>query len=125
MSEHIVLLGDSIIDNGRYVPEGAPDVRTQLIAATRSRGWSVTQRALDGAVMQNVMELQLHQMPPDATVMLLSVGGNDGLHTLAHLKHAPWTTLTTFFSKFRLEYETLLDHMLATVKGVPLVVCTI
>jgi hypothetical protein len=45
---HIVLLGDSIFDNGAYV-SGGPDVVAQL----RSRlpqGWEATLLAVDGAV---------------------------------------------------------------------------
>src|SRR4051812_6637793 len=92
--EHIILLGDSIIDNGHYIPEDAPNVCTQLRHAVAARGWKVTQLAVDGSLMEHVKNIQLHQMPLDATVMVLSVGGNNGLHTLAHLKRAPWTTLT-------------------------------
>jgi hypothetical protein len=35
-ARHAVLLGDSVFDNGRYVP-GEPDVVTQLGAALKAR----------------------------------------------------------------------------------------
>jgi lysophospholipase L1-like esterase len=125
VAEHIVLFGDSIIDNARYIPMGAPSVVTQLERAVAGRGWKVTRLAFDGAIMEHVKNIQVPQTPTDATVMVLSVGGNNGLQTLARLKAEFWTTLTSFFQAFRLEYETLLDYMLDTVKNVPLIVCTI
>lgn len=124
--EHILLLGDSIIDNTTYVPDGAPNVITQLSEAIKTRrGWRTTQRARDGAIMAHVSQEQLYQLPADTTVILLSVGGNDGLRALAKLRKAPWQTMTTFFSQFRLEYEALLDQIKKDYPRVALVVCTI
>ena len=44
---HIVLLGDSVIDNKAYVGEG-PDVAEQLRKLSPKK-WGVTRLALDGA----------------------------------------------------------------------------
>jgi hypothetical protein len=49
---HIVLLGDSIFDNGAYV-QGGPDVIRQLQAKLPD-GWSATLCAVDGSMVQNV-----------------------------------------------------------------------
>jgi lysophospholipase L1-like esterase len=73
---HIVLLGDSIFDNGRYVP-GEPDVVEQLRSALPG-GWSATLLAVDGAVTSGVAG-QLTRLPRDATHLVISVGGNDAL----------------------------------------------
>ena len=73
---HIILLGDSIFDNGVYVP-GQPDVVKQLRAALPS-GWTASLLAVDGAVTRSVAS-QLTRVPRDATHLVVSVGGNDAL----------------------------------------------
>jgi hypothetical protein len=73
---HIVLLGDSIFDNGVYVP-GHPDVVKQL-RSELPEGWTATLAAVDGAVTRSVPG-QLARLPSDATHLVLSVGGNDAL----------------------------------------------
>ena len=73
---HIVLLGDSIFDNGVYVP-GEPDVVKQLRGALPD-GWSATLCAVDGAVTRGVPG-QLARIPANATHLVVSVGGNDAL----------------------------------------------
>jgi len=125
--EHILLLGDSIIDNGRYVPEGQPCVREQLEAVIKAHGlpWLVTQAARDGAVMENVYMSQFYDSPRDATVIVLSAGGNDGLCYFRDLQRRPWATLTSFLSTFRAGYEKMLRKIRKTFPGVPVVLCTI
>ena len=73
---HIILLGDSIFDNGVYVP-GQPDVVKQLRAAL-PQGWKASLLAVDGAVTRGVAS-QLTRIPADATHLVVSVGGNDAL----------------------------------------------
>jgi len=75
-TRHIVLLGDSILDNGAYT-RGSPDV----IAQVRERlpgGWKATLLAVDGATTAGIPS-QLAKLPADATDLVLSVGGNDAL----------------------------------------------
>jgi hypothetical protein len=74
---HVVLLGDSIFDNGSYIPPGSPDVLEQ-VRAKLPDGWKATMLALDGAVTTSVNS-QLAKVPPDATHLVLSIGGNDAL----------------------------------------------
>jgi hypothetical protein len=73
---HIILLGDSIFDNGVYVP-GEPDVVKQLRALLPD-GWKASLLAVDGAVTRSVAS-QLRRIPGDATHLVVSVGGNDAL----------------------------------------------
>ncbi len=121
MNEHIILLGDSILDNAPYVTPRPECVLHQVRAA----GCRATLRARDGAVMSHVRDKQLQlRLPLDATVLVLSIGGNNGLRALARMQHAPWTTLTSFFGDFRREYEELVDHVLLS-QELPLVLCTI
>ena len=62
---HIVLLGDSIFDNGAYVRRGEPDVVRQLRARLPA-GARATLAAVDGATAADVRR-QLERLPADAT----------------------------------------------------------
>ena len=73
---HIVLLGDSIFDNGSYT-RGEPDVAGHL-ASLIPWTWRATLLAVDGATTAGV-GAQLDRVPDDATHLVLSVGGNDAL----------------------------------------------
>src|SRR5215210_4345578 len=74
---HVVLLGDSIFDNGAYVRRGEPDVVGQLQAKLPA-GSRATLRAVDGAVTAGIAR-QLERVPLDATHLIVSAGGNDAL----------------------------------------------
>ena len=74
--KHIVLLGGSVFDNAAYVA-GGPDVIEQ-VRERLPAGWRATLRAVDGSVIGSV-ERQLHLLPPDASHLVISVGGNDVL----------------------------------------------
>src|SRR5262245_28273050 len=74
--EHVVLLGDSIFDNAVYVTPGAPvieQLREKLSVSQRA-----TLLAIDGSVVASVAR-QLDEFPPDASHVVVSVGGNDAL----------------------------------------------
>ena len=74
--KHIILLGDWVFDNAAYVAGGTDvleQVREQLPV-----GWRATLRAVDGSVIGSV-ERQLDQLPPEASHLVISVGGNDAL----------------------------------------------
>ena len=72
--KHIVLLGDSILDNGAYVGNG-PDVIEQL-GNRLPLGSRATLQAIDGSLTSGV-RLQLKIAPEDATHYVISAGGND------------------------------------------------
>jgi hypothetical protein len=125
-SRHVVLLGDSIFDNGAYVA-GGPDVVHQLQDELPS-AWTATLRAIDGDVMGGVPR-QLQSVPTDATHLVVSVGGNDALGVSAILQQPADTVgdgllqLAEVQRRFAADYEA----MLATVLGAGLItaVCTI
>lgn len=125
--QHIVLLGDSILDNAPYVGV-SPAVSDQLSTAVANRKWKVTLRAVDGAKMQHIPK-QLANLPTDASLFVLSIGGNDGLAMLPRLKdngYNPfkWASmLKTFLADFEADYKRTLDLVLLEKK--PLVVLTI
>lgn len=86
---HIVLLGDSIFDNGRYTM-GGPDVISQ-VRQLLPDGWQASLLAVDGATTGDV-RCQLQRMPSDASHLVLSVGGNDALMK-SDILHMPADTL--------------------------------
>jgi hypothetical protein len=124
---HIILLGDSIFDNFKYVqPE--PDVVAQLKELLPS-GWKASLRAVDGSVTNNVAA-QLANLPEDATHLVLSVGGNDLLGCAGDLLRAPasesseaFLLLARVMGVFESMYRRLVDACLES--NLPLVVCTI
>jgi hypothetical protein len=73
---HLVLLGDSILDNAAYVA-GCSAVIDQVRQVMPAE-WKVTLSAVDGSVINDVAR-QLQQLPADATHLVLSCGGNDVL----------------------------------------------
>jgi lysophospholipase L1-like esterase len=123
---HVALLGDSILDNGAYTG-GGPDVATQL-RGLMPRGWNATLLAVDGDRIDDVPR-RLDRLPPDATHLVLSVGGND---VLAHgdLLQRPARSvaevlglLANAASDFERRYRRLITRLLNY--RLPLVVCTI
>jgi lysophospholipase L1-like esterase len=123
---HIVLLGDSIFDNAAYV-RGGPDVVRQL-RAKLPQGWEATLAAVDGATTRSVRE-QLRRLPPGATHLVVSVGGNDALgasHVLGEkamsVGHA-LTLVADAADAFAQGYAVMLDAVLAA--GLPTAVCTV
>jgi lysophospholipase L1-like esterase len=123
---HIVLLGDSIFDNAAYVA-GGPDVVHQL----RERlpdGWRATLAAVDGSVAASVA-LQLQQLPPDATHLIVSVGGNDALGHAGTLDEGARSMaealdrMADIRDQFERDYAAMLDGVLE--RGLPTGVCTI
>jgi hypothetical protein len=123
---HVVLLGDSIFDNGAYVP-GQPDVVRQLRQSLPS-GSEASLVAVDGAVTRQVAG-QLDRLPAGATHLVVSSGGNDALGE-AHLLRQACSTiglgigvLATAKERFAAEYDNMLDKVLA--KSLPTALCTI
>jgi hypothetical protein len=123
---HVVLLGDSIFDNGLYVPGGSPlieQLRTRL-----PRGWQATLVAVDGAVASSVLR-QISRVPPDATHLVISAGGNDALENSGILRDtdlcapAAFQELADVKDQFQKNYREMLLAVLALRK--PTAVCTV
>jgi hypothetical protein len=123
---HIVLLGDSIFDNGAYVP-GGPDVVRQLRARLPD-GWEATLAAVDGATVRDVSD-QLRRLPAGATPLIVSAGGNDALgasHLLGQSVRSVGEALAILADAadvFAVGYAEMLEAVLA--RNLPTAVCTI
>jgi len=123
---HVVLLGDSIFDNARYVPD-RPPVIDQLRQAL-SKGWVATLLAVDGHVTEDVAN-QLRKIPVDATHLVVSAGGNDALGESSILGEAAGTVgealgrIHDVRERFRTSYRAMLQWLAAV--GKPTAVCTV
>jgi hypothetical protein len=127
MSKHLVLLGDSILDNAAYVPGRGPAVIDQV----RNRlpeGWRATLLALDGSVINDVFR-QLNALPSDATHLVLSAGGNDALAEAGALRQTVKSVgdglrvLADVLDRFEGNYRRLLAAIGG--RGLPAGVCTV
>jgi hypothetical protein len=122
----VVLLGDSIFDNGTYVGVG-PDVIAQL-RQELPHGWEAALLAVDGSVMAGVIE-QARRLPADATHLIVSMGGNDALRMSGVLNASSTsvadvlTRLANVRDDFCSQYRAALNALAAT--HLPLAVCTI
>jgi hypothetical protein len=124
---HVILLGDSIFDNDRYVP-GGPSVIEHLRRALPA-GWRATLLARDGAGTAEVAR-QLDLLPADATHFLVSVGGNDALDHNGLILHEPagsfaevLSRLADIHEQFQRDYRAVLERVLGY--GKPTAVCTV
>lgn len=120
----VVLLGDSVFDNGAYVQNG-PDVAAQLRGAL-PKDWKVTLLALDGAVLEDIPR-ELPRIPEDATHLVLSIGGNDALRHAELLEASigvdVLARLADAAAAFAPRYESCLKAVAEL--GMPLLTCTI
>ena len=123
---HLVLLGDSIFDNRRYV-EGGPAVIDQ-VSQRMPLGWKASLLAVDGDTSTMALK-QLPKVPPHTTHLVLSVGGNDALGCIPGLETAAASVkqglgwLNKVQTEFRTNYQALTAALLALNK--PLMVCTV
>ncbi|TMJ13597.1 MAG: SGNH/GDSL hydrolase family protein [Alphaproteobacteria bacterium] len=123
---HVIILGDSIFDNGAYV-RGGPDVVTQLRGHLPLQ-WEASLLAVDGAVTRG-LKSQLARLPRGATHIVVSAGGNDALGA-SHILSQPVRSvgeavmlLAAAQQRFAEEYEEMADAVAAT--GLPVALCTI
>jgi hypothetical protein len=123
---HVILLGDSIFDNARYVP-GRPAVIDQL-RSLLPRGWRATLLAVDGSIANDVPR-QLTRLPADASHLVVSVGGNDALSNSLIVEDKSFSAAEGFVrlaaiqDEFRRDYRNMLRAVLELQK--PTVLCTV
>jgi lysophospholipase L1-like esterase len=123
---HVVLLGDSTLDNGLYTG-GGPAVIDHLRRELEPAA-AATLLAEDGNQTWDVAG-QLEGIPTTATHLILSVGGNDALNVIDVLSRPAQSVghalaqLTGVLAEFDRNYRQCLDRVLS--HALPTVVCTI
>ncbi|SRR6266849_2143523 len=123
---HVILLGDSIFDNERYVPGESPVV--EQLRSRLPRGWRASLLAKDGAIASDVLG-QLPLVPADASHLIVSAGGNNALENSHILEEWDRSAAEGFIGlaeiqeQFRRDYREMLQAVLAV--GKPTAICTI
>jgi len=113
--KHVVLLGDSIFDNARYV-RGKPAVIEQ-VRELLAQGDKTTLLAVDGDRVADVEE-QLKHLPEDATHLVISIGGNDALDEIGILSEGARSfaevldRLAGIGEQFGADYREMLENVL-------------
>jgi hypothetical protein len=122
----LVLLGDSILDNGPYV--GAGEAVIDALAPLLSQPWRPALLARDGSTTTDVRQ-QLRCLPADASRLVVSCGGNDALGHLGALQaqcatvHAALSMLVPLVDAFRRDYRGMLADAMG--RGCSVTVCTV
>lgn len=90
---HVVLLGDSTLDNARYLnlAFGELSVEKQLARRCAEKNWLLTVLAQDGSLLEDVLQRQLPKVPENATHVVISASGNDLLALLNQMVVAKFT----------------------------------
>lgn len=123
---HVILLGDSIFDNARYVPDRPPVI--EQVQRSLPPGWRASLLAVDGHITEDVAR-QLKELPADATHLIVSAGGNDALGESYILSEAACTVGEALIlihevrNRFRESYRAMLSVLSAV--GKPTAVCTV
>ena len=127
MKKNIVLLGDSIFDNGVYVKYGEPDVTKQL-QGLLDKGDKVSMLAVDGDVINDVKR-QLRKLPNDTTHLVISIGGNDAIGILDEFSRTTRNIGDSFLKfypsrqSFESDYIKMINNVLSF--NLPTTLCTI
>lgn len=123
---HVVLLGDSILDNKDYVGDG-PDVVHHL-RRVLGPGADATLLATDGDCSRDVAA-QLTGLPAAATHLVVSAGGNDAIGEAGILMEGAASVaeavekLADVMQRFDRAYWTMLANVLG--RGLSTIACTI
>eukprot|EP01063_Lacrimia_lanifica_P040076 TRINITY_DN8971_c0_g1_i2.p1 TRINITY_DN8971_c0_g1~~TRINITY_DN8971_c0_g1_i2.p1 ORF type:complete len:262 (+),score=69.02 TRINITY_DN8971_c0_g1_i2:40-825(+) len=126
-SRHVVLLGDSTFDNGRWVdgPSVSEHMRDMLVNKER-----VTLCARDGALVAAVAG-QMEAAPADATHFVVSVGGNDATGAATTVLTPPvanageaYDRMHHFVQEWEAAYAAAVEVWVALARGRPVVLCS-
>lgn len=123
---HIMLLGDSIFDNGNYVA-GGPDVVRQL-QGLLPEGCEASLGAVDGSTTRDI-ERQLGWLASNVSHVVVSVGGNDALDQSRLLDEKAGSVaevlerLAGLREQFEHDYQEMLDGVAG--RSLPTAICTI
>ncbi|CAJ1401540.1 unnamed protein product, partial [Effrenium voratum] len=121
----LALLGDSTIDNGRWVAQGEPSVTDQVSALE-----PCVMCARDGAMIAAIAG-QLPTAPAEATHFVVSVGGNDAtgatttvLGGQVNSAEEALCRLHTFAQAFEVEFAAAMQHVVRSIGDRHLVICS-
>lgn len=111
---HLVLMGDSIFDNARYVPNEQPVI--EQMRGCLPKDWSASLLAVDGSITAEV-RLQVGGIPDAASHVVISSGGNDALRVIDMLSEKAYSVMDVLsrFTRIRYAFEREYRGMLEAV----------
>ncbi|MEX0718551.1 MAG: GDSL-type esterase/lipase family protein [Planctomycetaceae bacterium] len=120
---HVVLLGDSIFDNKRFVGRGRAIV--DQLGDALPAGWKATLLAAANMPVRQMLRQQVQRIPQDATCLVLCAGGVNAILGLINVRPSPnpLQQLKQDRDGFERDYGALVAGLIATKKS--LVLCTI
>lgn len=123
---NVVLLGDSIFNNVNWVNEELTVI--EHLRNILMDKWQVTLLAVDGSTTEDI-DSQLHKIPKDASLLLVSIGGNNALQNIGRLFQPTKITIGELegFSDMVTVFQSAYSHMLKKVLKLqlPTAICTI
>lgn len=123
---HVILMGDSILDNGAYVASGEPII--EQLRSRLPRGDRADLLAVDGSVIETVPK-QIAKIPSDCTHLVISIGGNNALEHSPLLRDTQSSGPDLFrqFADVQLEFADKYRQMLLSILGLRkrTIICTI
>mmetsp|Transcript_11596 Transcript_11596/g.22026 ORF Transcript_11596/g.22026 Transcript_11596/m.22026 type:complete len:357 (-) Transcript_11596:48-1118(-) len=130
-SAHIVVLGDSTMDNYRYLDLDAGEQTVEMLLAKRCKqmSWQFTSLAMDGATLDDVAVRQVPVVPDAATHLVLSASGNDLLRLLNEMSSSEFSVrsmyaaVTVGLKEVSQKYRRILESLRST--GCHIACCTV
>jgi hypothetical protein len=123
---HLVLLGDSVLDNKAYTAGGPPIVNQ--IKSRLPKNWKVSLLAVDGSLIEQML-FQIKNIPADASHLVISIGGNNALMQSGFVSEPARSVAEVFMRmgvlqmEFEQAYRRMLDQVLE--RSLPTILCTI
>jgi hypothetical protein len=123
---HLVLLGDSILDNAAYTAGGSAVI--DHLHTRLPNHWKASLLAVDGSVAADVVR-QLEHVPADTTHLVVSAGGNNAILQSSFVSEpassvaAVLQRMALIAEQFAVEYQAMLRAVLA--RSLPTTLCTV
>ena len=123
---HLVLLGDFILDNAAYTAGGSAVIAH--LQAQLPADWNVSLLAVDGSVTADVIS-QLARLPSDTTHLVISAGGNNALLQSDFVSEPAQSAadvlqrMASIAQQFAYEYQAMLTTVLQ--QALPTTLCTV
>mmetsp|Transcript_101117 Transcript_101117/g.241014 ORF Transcript_101117/g.241014 Transcript_101117/m.241014 type:complete len:376 (-) Transcript_101117:23-1150(-) len=128
---HTVLLGDSTLDNYRYLDLTAGERTVEMLLSKRCKemNWDLTVLAMDGSTLEDVAVRQVPVVPDATTHLIISASGNDLLRLLNEMSSSEFAVssmykaVTTGLEEVSRKYRRILESLLSI--GCHIACCTV
>lgn len=128
-NKSLCLLGDSVLDNSKYVEQNEPCV-FDFLQSYMPEDWMLTLAAVDGSKVGDIDD-QVATLDKDVSHLVLSIGGNDAISQVKILAKPVDSVaealdlLSDMRAYFEAEYERMLGYLIESQPKAKLALCTI